>query len=188
MQKLNGVGMRRDMVNQLKLLMMITALLFVTACEHEKDDLSAYVIKIKAKQKADIPPLPVMKPYEKFSYSAADLRNPFVPTVVEVAEEKEEIIVDNGIKPDQHRLKEALESYELSELQFVGTLEQENVWALIRSSDGVIHRVQKGNYIGKNHGEVLSILDTVLTLKEIVLEGDGRYIERDSSLSVVEIK
>jgi type IV pilus assembly protein PilP len=176
------------MVNQVKLLMVFAALSLVAGCEHEKDDLNIYAANIKAKQKADIPPLPVMKPYEKFSYSAAELRNPFVPTVVEVPEEIEEVIVDNGIKPDQHRLKEALESYELSELQLVGTLEQESVWALIRSSDGVIHRVQSGNYIGKNHGEVLSISDTELTLKEIVLEGTGRYVERDTSLSVVEIK
>jgi len=176
------------MVNQVKLLMLFAVLMLTAGCQHEKDDLNAYASKIKAKQKADISPLPVMKPYEKFSYSAAELRNPFVPTVVEVPEKVEEVIVDNGIKPDQHRLKEALESYELSELQLVGTLEQENVWALIRSSDGVIHRVQSGNYIGTNHGEILSISDTELTLKEIVLEGNGRYTERDSSLSVVEIK
>jgi len=176
------------MVNQVKLLLIFAVLLFVTGCEHEKDDLNSYVSKVKAKQKADIPPLPVIKPYEKFSYSAAELRNPFVPTVVEVPEEIEEVIVDNGINPDQHRVKEALESYGLSELQLVGTLEQDSVWALIRSSDGVIHRVQSGNYIGKNHGEVLSISDTELMLKEIVLEGNGRYIERESSLSVVEIK
>jgi len=176
------------MVNRVKLLAFFAVLLLVVGCQHEKDDLNAYVANIKSKQKADIPPLPVMKPYEKFSYSAAELRNPFVPTVVEVPEKIEEVIVDNGIKPDQHRLKEALESYELSELQLVGTLEQESVWALIRSSDGVIHRVQSGNYIGKNNGEVLSISDTELTMKEIVLEADGRYIERDSSLSVVEIK
>lgn len=176
------------MVNQLKLLIFLVVLLFVAGCQHGKDDLNAYASEIKAKQKADIPPLPVMKPYEKFSYSAAELRDPFVPTVVEVPDKIEEVIVDNGIKPDQHRLKEALESYELSELQLVGTLEQESVWALVRSSDGVIHRVQSGNYIGKNNGEVLSISDTKLTLKEIVLEGNGRYIERDSSLSVVEIK
>ena len=101
--------------------------------------------------------------------------------------EEEEVIVDNGIRPDKHRLKEALESYGLTELQLVGTLEQESVWALIRSSDGVIHRVQVGNYIGQNNGEILSISETEIKLKEIVLEGKGRYIERDSSLSVVEV-
>ena len=174
------------MVNQLKILMIFTALV-VTGCQHEKDDLSAYVAKIKAQQKADIAPIPVMKPYEKFSYSAADLRNPFVRTVVEMPVEEEEVIVDNGIRPDKHRLKEALESYGLTELQLVGTLEQESVWGLIRSSDGVIHRVQVGNYIGQNNGEILSISETEIKLKEIVLEGKGRYIERDSSLSVVEV-
>lgn len=176
------------MVNHSKILMIGITLFFVAACQHDKDDLGAYVSKIEAQQKADIAPLPVMKPYEKFTYGAAELRNPFVRTVVEVpVEEEEEIIVDNGIRPDEHRLKEALESYSLAELQLVGTLEQESIWALVRSSEGVIHRVQVGNYIGQNHGEILSISDTEIILKEIVSEGNGRYIERDSSLSVVEV-
>jgi type IV pilus assembly protein PilP len=168
---------------------MFALVLAISGCQQEKDDLQAYAAAIKAQQKADIAPLPIIKPYEKFSYSAAELRNPFVRTVVEVPleEQKEEEIADNGIRPDQHRLKEALEAYSLSELQLVGTLEQDSVWALIRSSDGVIHRVQTGNYVGTNHGKILSISDTELKLKEIVPEGNGRYIERDSSLSVVEV-
>lgn len=175
------------MLNHLKIVMILSFLLLLAGCQQEKEDLNVYVTKIKAQQKPDIPPIPVMKPYEKFSYAAAELRNPFVRTVVEAPEEEEEIIVDNGIRPDQHRVKEALESYALAELQLVGTLEQESVWALIRTSDGVIHRVQVGNYMGKNHGEILFISDTELKLKEIVPEGKGRFIERDSSLSVVEI-
>lgn len=159
--------------------------LMLIGCQQEKEDLAAYVAAIKAQQKPDIAPIPVMKPYEKFSYAAGDLRNPFVLTVVEQPEDIE-AVVDNGIQPDQHRRKEALEYYPLGDLQLVGTLEKEGFWALIRASDGVVHRIQAGNYLGKNHGKVLAISEDKLTLKEIVQDGHGAYTERDTFLSIAE--
>ena len=126
------------MANSIKTVMIILTLM-LAGCQQEKEDLAVYVATVKAQQKPDIEPVPVMKPYEKFSYGVADLRNPFTRTVVEMSVEEKIAVVDNGIRPDQHRLKEALEQYNLSELQYVGTLEKERVWALIRASDGVIH-------------------------------------------------
>lgn len=175
------------MSDKLKLSIIVIAL-SLTACQQEKDDLNAYVAEVKAKQKSDIPPIPVMKPYEKFDYAAADLRDPFIPTVIDVPEPAVVPLADNGIKPDENRRKEALEAYNLSELQFVGTLEQEQVWALVRAPDGVIHRVQNGNYMGQNSGKITAISDSELKLKEIVPNGRGGFIERDTSVSAVEVK
>jgi type IV pilus assembly protein PilP len=66
-------------------------------------------------------------------------------------------------------------------------LEQESdgIWGLVRAPDGIIHRIQIGNYIGLNHGKVLTITDVDLTLKEIVPDGNGGYLEHDASLSVM---
>lgn len=176
-----------DMAKILKTLTLLVTVIALTGCQQNKDDLSVYVAKVKSQQKSDIPPIPVMKPYEKFDYAAAELRDPFIPTVVEMPLEEEKKIIDNGIRPDKQRLKEALESYGLSELQFVGTLEKETMWGLIRSSDGVIHRVKVGNYMGQNHGRILLISDEEITLNEIVPEGNGAYKERKSSLTVVDV-
>lgn len=175
------------MTNSIKILILIMAL-SLAGCQQEKEDLAAYVASVKTQEKSDIEPIPVMKTYEKYSYSSAELRDPFVPTVVEVPVKEDIKKIDNGISPQEHRLKEALESYPLSELQFVGTLEQESLWALVRASDGVISRVQVGNYLGQNHGKILIISETELTLKEIVPDVDGAgYIERDATLSVVDV-
>lgn len=161
--------------------------LILTACDSDKDDLQNYVEEVKARQQVDIPPIPVMKPYEKFSYTAAELRDPFVPTVIDVpAEPEAEQEIANGITPNENRMKELLESYSLSDLQYVGTLEQDSLWALIRAPDSTIHRVQVGNYMGMNHGQIIAISETYLTLKEIVPEGNG-YNERETTVSVVEI-
>ena len=163
-------------------------LCMVAACQQQKQDLDSYVTQVKAQQKSDIPPIPVMKPYEHFDYAASDLRDPFVPTVVDMAEPEQEPIADNGIQPDQNRRKEALETFELSELQFVGTLEQDQIWALVRAPDGVIHRVQVGNYMGRNYGKIVSISESEIQLREIVPNGRGGFIERDTSVPAVEVK
>ncbi len=175
------------MANLIKASLLIVVGLLV-GCQQEKQDLALYVANVKAQQKPDIEPIPVMKPYEKFSYSASDLRNPFVKTVVEApTDEQTTPVVDNGIHPDKNRLKEALETYPLSELQFVGTLGKDVLWALIRASDGVIHRVKVGNYMGQNDGLILAVTETELTLKEVVPDGRGAYIERESSLSIADV-
>jgi type IV pilus assembly protein PilP len=168
---------------------MLMPILSLSACMDDKPDLAQYVAQVKSQQKVDIEPMPVMKPYEKFSYDASNLRDPFIATVTEVAirENQTTELIDNGIRPDSHRRKEALESYSLGELQFVGTLEQDGVWALVRASDGIINRVQVGNYMGQNHGKVLAISEAKIRLKEIVADGNGMYIERDSALSIVEV-
>lgn len=174
--------------NRLTRLLLVVPILSMTACMEDKPDLAHYVAKVKSEQKVDIEPMPVMRPYEKFSYAAAELRDPFVAMVTEVAtREEKQIVPDNGIKPDVHRRKEALESYALGELQFVGTLEQDGVWALVRASDGIINRVQIGNYMGQNHGQVTAIDEAKIELREIVADGNGMYIERDSSLAIVEV-
>lgn len=160
----------------------------LSGCQQDKEDLNAYVTRVKAQQKSDIPPIPVMKPYKTFEYAAADLRDPFVPTVIDVPEPEPQPVADNGIHPDTNRRKEALEAFELAELQFVGTLEQDQVWALVRAPDGVIHRVQIGNYMGRNYGKIVAISDSELKLKEIVPNGRGGFIERDTSVSAVEVK
>jgi type IV pilus assembly protein PilP len=174
------------MSQHIKLSILIT-LLCLVGCQQEKEDLNAYVARVKAQQKSDIPPIPVMKPYQSFEYAAAELKDPFVPTVIDMQEPEPEPIADNGIRPDSNRRREALENFELAELQFVGTLEQENIWALVRAPDGVIHRVQTGNYMGRNHGKITSISEAQMKLKEIVPNGRGGFIDRDTSVSAVEV-
>lgn len=169
-------------------LAVLISILCLAGCQQEKDDLSTYVATVKAQQKSDIPPIPVMKPYESFEYAASEIKDPFVPTVIDMQEPKAEPIEDNGLRPDSNRRREALESYELAELQYVGTLERDSVWALVRAPDGVIHRVQTGNFMGRNHGKITSISEAQLELKEIVPNGRGGYSDRDTSVAAVEVK
>jgi len=182
-------------MTKIRVLLPLCAGLFLLAgCGEyyeQKDDLQVYVTAIKARQNIEIEPLPKVKSYEPFTYSAVELRDPFIKSIVQHGGDvgQENTASDNGIHPDEYRQKEVLEEYSLSELLLVGTMEQEgNIWGIIRSSDGVVHRVQAGNYMGENSGKILTITDNELTLKEIVPDGKFAHVERESSLHISDIE
>lgn len=173
-----------------KLYLLMVFVLFsaflLTGCQKEKDDLEVYVKEVKARQKSDIPPIPVMKPYESFDYSASEYRDPFTPSITEEPK-LSPTPDDSGISPDKNRRKEPLEQYALSDLQFVGTINKDYEWGLIRTPEGIIHRVRIGNYIGQNDGLITSLDESSISLREIIPDKQRGFIERDTLLSVVEV-
>ena len=88
---------------------------------------------------------------------------------------------------DFNRRKEELEAFPLEVLKMVGTVAmKKNLWALIKADDGTIHRVQAGNYLGKNHGRILHINADKIELMEIVPDKPGQWREQQTSLALTE--
>jgi len=157
-----------------------------TGCVSDKfDDLEAYVAKVKQKKAEAIEPLPVIKTYEAFSYNSEGLRNPFEP--VEEPQSIAEVEEGMGPGPDVDRSKEELEAYPLDTLRMVGTLAKDGqLWGLVRASDGVIHRVQAGNYLGQNFGKITEISEMQINLDEFIATSAGRWRERQAALALAE--
>ena len=92
-------------------------------------------------------------------FNPEGLRDPFKPLVQpEQQDEVAELSTGGGIKPDTTRRKEELEAFPLDVLKMVGTVVMKsNLWGLVKADDGTIHRVQAGNYMGKNYGKIIRI-------------------------------
>lgn len=169
---------------------MITAMIgsLLSACsDGGLSDLQSYVKSVKSRPAARIAPLPEFKTYETFSYSAEELRDPFVMFQNEAELVQSTMAVSSGPKPDEKRNKETLEQYPLDTLRFVGQLEKDNEqWAIVTSPDSLVHRVKAGNYIGQNFGKVTAVTENQLEIKELVPDGMGGWIERDAALSLGE--
>ncbi len=128
-----------------------------------------------------IPPLPEVKPYEPFTYSAFDLTDPFKPRKIEPPKSTGK----GGIQPDLTRRREPLEAYPLESLKMVGTLQQKkDIYALVKTPDNNLFRVKAGNYMGQNFGRITTISDTAVTLKEIVQDSLGSWEEKDQTLQL----
>lgn len=172
------------LVNVCKGSAILASLLLLSACSGQPhDDLTNYVSQVKARQKGRVDPLPEVRPYATFTYNAHELRDPFTSFALSDAEEQE----TGGIRPDIDRKREALEQFPLDTLSFVGHIEKQGVrWGLIAAPDNTVYRVQTGNYMGKNYGEILSITETNIKLNEIIPNGLGGWTEREASLSLTE--
>ncbi|PHS72812.1 MAG: pilus assembly protein PilP [Cycloclasticus sp.] len=165
---------------------LIVIMMALSGCVSEEfDDLKAYIVRVQAKPATPIEPMPVLKSYETFKYVAEGLRDPFKkvdePTPIDVAGKVE------GPGPDVEREKEELESYPLDTLRMVGTLSKSGeLWGLVRANDGVIHRVQPGQYLGQNFGKIIQVQEQQIDLGEWVAAANGKWREREASLALVE--
>lgn len=148
-------------------------------------DLRDYVEEIDARPSGTIPPPPEFATFEFVSYTASGERSPFeAPRPVELDPEETETPRSN-VRPDPDRVPEYLESFRVENLTMVGTLaglREGDLWGLIRDGDGEIHRVQVGNYLGRNHGEIISISETQIDLIEIVPSGQDNWVERPRAI------
>jgi len=167
------------------LLAMSMALLAVAGCTGDADDLDQYINTVKARPGGRIDPLPEITPYEVFVYKAdiEGLRSPFVPDSPQAATG----IASNGTRPDRERSREFLEQFPLDTLRMVGTLSQgETDYGLVQTSDGLIHRVVPGQYMGQNDGRITLINESEIELVEIISDGIGGYVEREAAVGLAD--
>jgi type IV pilus assembly protein PilP len=147
------------------------------------NDLRGFIEEVKQRPPGRIEPLPEIKEVETHSYGSTDLRNPFAPEKVQ--ETQTSVAQSNGLSPDFNRRKEELEQFPLDSLRMVGTLDkEESIWALIKTTDGTIHTVKPGNYIGINYGKIDRVSEEKIELTEIIKDGQGGYIERQATMAL----
>ena len=168
-------------------LAIVAAAVFVLAAcgGDEHQDLKEELKNMTKDLRGNIPPLPVVKPYEPVPYTAFDLPDPFGPAKIELATGAAKS-KGGANAPNTSRPKEALEAYPLESLRMVGTLSQKGVnYALVRA-DSSIYRVKVGNYMGQNFGIITGITDNQINLKELVQDASGDWTERKVALQIVE--
>jgi type IV pilus assembly protein PilP len=166
---------------------MAALLVLVTACSSEDEfaDIKVFMAEVDAKPKGSIPPLPEFAAYEPLTYGASNRRSPFEAPIVlppKSAEQKRNV----GIKPPKNHVKQFLERFNFAALSMVGSLEQSgDSWALVKDGEGGVHRVQVGDFMGTDWGQIESINDTRIDLTEIVSDGAGGWLRRPRSIELI---
>lgn len=178
--------MKAERVMNLRRGLLLSALLVLAGCGSEDmRDLDAFMAEKRARPGGVIEPIPTFKAYEAFAYAATTMRSPF-DRPVEVRE-LASMTASSSVRPDDSRSKEYLEQFTLDSLQMVGRLERNGQsWTLVRDPEGGIHRVQMGNYLGRDHGRIVDMGETFLAVVEIVPDGteDG-WVERPRTIELM---
>ncbi|STY90053.1 pilus assembly protein PilP [Moraxella bovis] len=138
--------------------------------------------KIRSQGPQAIEPPPEPLKIEDFVYAAQGESDPFVPKSLRERQQVRE--QTPSVKPDENRVKEPLEEFELLQLTYRGKVVAPNgqEYGLVQTPDMMVHDVQVGNYLGKNHGRIVEITSTQINLIEIVKDTDEQYVEKTTPL------
>jgi len=158
----------------------LAGIVALAGCTSGDADLREWVAHEKAQKGPPIPPLPVLKTFETFEYADQTMRDPFSPSLEELPSSA------SGPQPDKHP-KEPLEAYALDSLRMVGSIGSgASIEALIKDTEGTVHRIHRGNYLGQNNGKVVAITEAQIDLVELIPNGTGGWMERHATIALPE--
>ena len=169
----------------MKYLILLVAIIILSGCFNDTDDLVAYTEQVKVTTPNTIAPMPKIPQFTHVDYQANSLRSPFDAPRPEAIQEKVQQM-SGCISPDPRRRKQPLEKFSLSNLVMRGTLGQLGVtWALVEASDKMVHRVGVGNYLGLYNGRVTEVSQDNIKVTELVPDGTGCWVERETVIAMV---
>lgn len=156
----------------------------------EQSELRQELAVLTKDLRGKVDPLPQVKSYEPVPYKGESLLDPFVPGRIVVAQAAGGGAGGGagGAQPDLNRPKEPLEAFPLESIQMVGTLSQnQETFALVRAGPNLF-RVKKGNYMGQNFGVIQAVDESQISLKEVVQDSGGDWVERSTTLQMQEAR
>ncbi len=163
-------------------------MLFVltAGCSGEQDELQQWMEQQKREAKPSIQPLSAPKKFNPQAYSAMDGVEPFSTQKLTVALKQEARQPNSLLSAEINRRKEPLEAYPLDSMSMVGSVvKQGRQYAFLRV-DNLLHNVKVGDYLGQNYGKITKISETDVSLREIVQDAAGEWIERTSVIQLQE--
>jgi len=165
-----------------RLLVLLGCVVLAACVGGDQEELREWMKTAAQGVTAKIPPLPVVEPYEPVPYDAGNILDPFKATKMGPQEKKG----GGGFRPDLDRPKEPLELHPLETLKYVGVMTRKKVSYAIIQVDGTLHQVKIGNYMGQNFGVVVDISESEVTLRELIQDSAGDWVERTSTLLLQE--
>jgi len=158
----------------------------MAACTGEQDELAQWMEQQKREVKPSVLPLSPPKKFDPQPYSALSGVDPFSQQKLTVALKQEARQPNSMLAAEINRRKEPLEAYPLDSMGMVGSVsKQGQPYALLRV-ENLLYQVKVGDYVGQNYGKITKITETEISLREIVQDAAGEWIERPGSLQLQE--
>ncbi|HNW01437.1 MAG TPA: pilus assembly protein PilP [Burkholderiaceae bacterium] len=169
---------------------LLVAGFLVSGCTGAGDeDLLQWMAEQKAQTKPKVVPISEPKQFKPESYTQVSAVEPFSREKLTQALRRDSSqVASNGalVAPELARRKEPLEAFPLDSMALVGSLVQAGKPVALVKVDSLLYQVRPGNYLGQNYGRVTKINETEVTLREIVQDAVGEWIERTATLQLQE--
>jgi len=172
--------------NGVTLLLAGSMALALTGCSEEQQELSQWMEQQKREVKPDVQPLSPPKKFVPQPYVALNGVEPFSAQKLTVALKQEAKQPNSLLAAEINRRKEPLEAYPLDSMSMVGSVTKTGRPYALLKVDNLLYQVKPGDYLGQNYGKITKISETDVSLREIVQDAAGEWIERMSTLQLQE--
>ena len=168
------------------LVVAVTGAWLLVGCGSDSDELRQWMEQQRKEAKPTVTPLLPPKKFLPQPYESGAGVDPFSAQKLSVAIKQEAAQPNSLLTAEISRRKEPLEAYPLDTMNMVGSLTRDNRrYALLRV-DNLLYQVKAGDYLGQNFGRITKISETEITLREVVQDAAGEWIERTSTLQLQE--
>lgn len=158
----------------------------LAACGGEQGELTQWMEQQRREVKPNVEPISPPKKFTPQPYLAMNGVEPFSNQKLTVALKQEARQPNSLLSAELNRRKEPLEAYPLDSMSMVGSVTKAGrPYALLRV-DNLLYQVKQGDYLGQNYGKIMRISETDVSLREIVQDAAGEWIERNSALQLQE--
>lgn len=160
--------------------------LLLGGCSQDQQELKQWMDKERREAKPNITPLVAPKKFNPQRYDGLTAVEPFSTRKLTVALKQESRQPSSLLAAELNRRKEPLEAYPLDTIVMVGSVVKKGQqFALIRV-DNLLYQVRSGEYLGQNYGRVTRVSEAEISLREIVQDAVGEWVERTTTLQLQE--
>lgn len=160
---------------------LLAACVLLAGCSgDDHQDLRGWMDSEAKGMQGKIQPLPKLTQFPEVDYDVMAMVDPFQASRLEPDKKA------GAGGPDRNRRREPLEAYPLESLKMVGMMLMKGKPVALVQADKTVHQVKAGNYLGQNFGVITKITENDLTLKELVEDANGDWVERFSTMQLQE--
>jgi len=169
-------------------LVSLPALLLAGCGASDVREVQDWMAQVTKDTRVRVTPISAPTTFTAFAYTAQEAIDPFSPNklLAELAKAAEKS--DNRFKPDTARSKELLENFPLDTFVMVGVIQKGGIHYALLQIDRAVYQVRLGQRIGQNYGRVTAVSEAAVTIKEVVQDAGGEWVERISRLELQESK
>lgn len=158
----------------------------LVGCGGKQEELTQWMEQQRREVKPNVEPLSAPKKFTPQPYTALGGVEPFSSQKLTVALKQEARQPNSLLAAEINRRKEPLEAYPLDSMSMVGSLTKAGRPYALLKVDNLLYQVKAGDYIGQNYGKITKISETDVSIREIVQDAAGEWIERTSALQLQE--
>jgi type IV pilus assembly protein PilP len=162
------------------------AALLLGGCSSDTEELQAWMRQQEREIKPSVKPLVPPKKFEPQPYEASAGVEPFSTQKLSVGIRQEAAQPNSLLTAEMSRRREPLEAFPLDSMAMTGSITRDNTLFALLRVDNLLYRVKVGDYLGQNYGRIMKISETDITLREVVQDAAGEWIERTSTLHLQE--